>query len=208
MEMVSRLSISFILILAAVIWGGSLFLLNINLSWDHAKPFSITVAALTAILSIFNNYLWSWQPFNWFHDKPDLQGTWKVEIVSTYVDPKTKQKAEPIIGYAAIRQNFSSLSIRLMTEDSSSSLVAHGINVFPDKHVEVTGTYLSEPSIHLRGSESEIHYGAFKLTVSGNPPTLIEGHFWTDRNTKGKISYLERKKQIADHYEAAKILYA
>jgi len=94
-----------------------------------------------------------------------------------------------------------------MTKDSASSLVAYGINIFPDKHVEVTGTYLSEPSIQLRGSESEMHYGAFKLTVSGKPPSLIEGHFWTDRNTKGEIRYLERKFEIADHFKAANSMY-
>jgi SMODS-associating 2TM, beta-strand rich effector domain len=92
-----------------------------------------------------------------------------------------------VFGTATITQTYSSISIRLKTESSSSFLIAERLIRHGDGACEVIGGYQSDPSIHLRGKQSEIHYGYFRYSVTGNPPTEMSGHYWTDRNTTGSI---------------------
>jgi hypothetical protein len=54
------------------------------------------------------------------------------------------------------------------------------------------GVYQSDPSIHFRGSQTEIHYGAFRYSIVGAPPAEMSGHYWTDRNTNGSIQFKKR----------------
>ncbi|AMA59927.1 hypothetical protein [Bradyrhizobium sp. CCGE-LA001] len=50
---------------------------------------------------------------------------------------------------------------------------------------EVIGVYQSDPDMLARGTQTEIHYGAFRYRVIGTPPKRMNGHYWTDRNTQG-----------------------
>ncbi|WP_409995019.1 hypothetical protein [Rhizobium leguminosarum] len=185
--MFSRFSVSSIIVLIAVIWGVSLWVLGVELTWEHAKPFSITVSVVTLMLTGFERFLWRIPPVSWFCPVPNLSGTWTVVLQSSYYDPATQMKVDPVIGSAMIRQTFSSLSIRISTGSQSSFLIAQNIIKHGDGAVEIIGVYQSDPDIHLRGKSSEIHYGAFRYSVAGTPPNEIRGAYWTDRNTNGSI---------------------
>lgn len=108
------------------------------------------------------------------------------------------------MGYATIRQTLTSLSIRLMTEQSESFLVASSFDVKVDGTTYIYGVYQSDPSILLRSKVSEIHYGSFKYKVVGQPPVALNGHYWTDRNTNGSIKLTGRRRLHFDSYDLAK----
>lgn len=205
--MISRASLSILILTITVVWGIGLWALGIPLTWDHAKPYTFTVTTVTLLLWLFDTYLWRWELFRRIKKVPDIQGTWRVELCSTYVNPVTDQPASSIIGYVSIRQRFSRLSLRLITLESSSHLIAYSFLCPDDQIVELTGVYQSDPSIHLRGKVSEIHYGAFKVRMSGSPVERIEGHYWTDRNTTGSIKYVERRSDICDRFDSAERLF-
>lgn len=95
-----------------------------------------------------------------------------------------------------------------MTPESNSHLKAHSFLFPDDQTIELTGVYQSDPLIHLRGTISEIHYGAFKVRMTGRPIDRIEGHYWTDRNTTGSIRYTERRFEFCDRYDLAQALFA
>lgn len=205
--MLNRASLSILIVIITAVWGAGLWDLGLPLTWDHAKPFTFTVTIVTTLVWLFDTHLWRCEPFRRFVKTPDIQGTWRVRLSSTYVNPKTLERAKPIIGYVSVRQRLSHLSLRLMTNESNSHLITHGF-LFPDNQsVELTGVYQSDPSIHLRGVVSEIHYGAFKVMVSGHPADKIEGQYWTDRNTTGSIEYMERSTTVCDRYDAAQSLF-
>jgi hypothetical protein len=155
-------------------------------------------------LSGFNKFLWRLWPAKEFSGVPDLKGTWRVELKSTYKDPVTQEPKPPIQGFATIRQSYSLLSIRLMTEEAESFLVAQNIKRYDDGSYDVFGVYQSDPNIHLRGDVSEIHYGSFKYRVVGNPPTEMVGHYWTDRSTKGSIKLFGHEEALYDSYSSAR----
>ena len=178
--MFTRISISSTIVLAALVWGISLWLFGADLGWEYTKPFSVTVAFVTAALTAFDKFLWRWPPFCWFHTVPDIVGIWTAELNSSY-------SQAVVIGAATVTQTFSSISIRLKTDSGSSFLIAERLIRHGDGAYEVVGVYQSDPNIHVRSRQGEIHYGAFKYSVSGNPPTEMSGHYWTDRNTAGSI---------------------
>lgn len=203
-----RFSLPVILLLAVAAWGATLYLSGIPLSWDHIKPYGITLAVVSATLTAFDKIGWKWWPLRLCSKIPDLNGTWCVELHSTYEIPETGKRVAPIQGFASIRQTYSKLSIRLMTKDSDSFLIASNILQRDDNTIEIAGVYQSDPKVHLRGKESEIHYGSFKVRLVGNPVAAMDGHYWTDRHTKGTVTYGSRVSALADNFDEASRLFS
>jgi hypothetical protein len=175
------------------------------LSADFFKPFSTVVGAITLFITLFDKYLWSWKIFKgWYVKRPDLRGTWKVELKSSWVNPETGEGIAPIYGYAVIRQSLTNLSLRLMTKESISVLLAHSIEQQEnDDLFKLVGVYRNEPKIELQGIKSEIHHGSFALEVHGSPVKELEGHYWTDRATKGGMKLFSKASKLYETYEQA-----
>jgi len=138
-----------------------------------------------------------------FCKRPNLNGTWRVTLQSSYVDTETSEQVPAIPGFAAIRQTFTSLSIRLMTEQAESFLVTNSFDLHNDGTTYIYGVYQSDPDILLRSSVSEIHYGSFKYKVLGKPPLELKGHYWTDRGTNGSIRFFDRRDKLFDSFSHA-----
>ncbi|MBL0489664.1 hypothetical protein [Aeromonas sp. FDAARGOS 1418] len=172
---------------------------------DFVKPFGTVVGVITLLITLFNKYIWSWKIFKgWYVKRPDLRGTWKVELKSSWVNPDTGEEIAPIYGYAVIRQSLTFLSLRLMTKESRSVLVAHSIEQQEDEDLyKLVGVYRNEPKIELQGVRSEIHHGSFSLEIHGSPVEELEGHYWTDRATKGGMKMVGRVEKLYNTYEQA-----
>ena len=129
-----------------------------------------------------------------------------VTIVSTYMDPATGITVGPISAYMEVRQTYTTLSMRLLTGESSSELPAATIVRAADGVSRVCGVYRNDPRLSAR-SRSPMHNGAISLEVQGNPPTALAGHYWTDRNTSGEIKLTNRKKKHFGSFDAARAGY-
>ncbi len=182
-----------------------LWALGIPLTWDHAKPYSLTLAVLTGGWKAFDNYLWRTWPCKKFVRVPDINGTWRAVLQTSYEDPQTCERKGPIDAYIAVRQTFTSLSIRLMTVDGhESSLVASSLDIQRDGTTYIYGVYQGVPNILDRSKVSAIHYGSFKYKAIGTPVTHIAGHYWTDRNTSGSIHLFDPRPERFDSFASAK----
>lgn len=204
--MLTRLHISSFIGLTIAVWLLALWIQGMPvLSADFVKPFGTVVSAITLIVTLFNKFLWSWKIFKgWYVKRPDLRGTWKVELKSSWVNPETGKKADPIYGYVVVRQSFTNLSFRLMTKESRSVLVAHSIEQQEDDDLfKLVGVYRNEPKIELQGVRSEIHHGSFTLDIHGSPVEELEGHYWTDRATKGGMKLFNQVNKLYTTYEQA-----
>lgn len=200
--MLNRSHITLLLVLAAAVWGGALWVLGLPITWEYSKPFALTVAVLSAACFAFDKWLWKWPIFKgWLVERPNLQGTWRATLKSNWTKPDTQKKQPPIEAVMTIRQTYSLLSARLFTKESSSLLVAHKIQRQNDGVFQLFATYENTPDISLRGERSEIHYGALVLEVRGDPPTSLIGHFWTDRRTRGSMELASRIREVVDGYQ-------
>ena len=91
-----------------------------------------------------------------------------------------------------------------MTKESGSTLIAHSIEQQEDEGLyKLVGVYRNEPKIELRGVRSEIHHGSFALEIHGSPVYELQGHYWTDRATKGGMSLSEKVSKLYDTFEQA-----
>jgi hypothetical protein len=203
--MLTRLHISSFIGLTIAVWLVALWVQGMPvLSLEFIKPFGIVVGAITLFVALFNKYAWSWKIFQgWYVNRPDLRGTWQVELKSNWINPETNEPIPPIIAYAVIRQTLTSLSLRLMTKESRSKLIAHSIEKEEDGVFRLAAIYRNEPKIELQGDRSEIHHGSLSLEIHGSPVDLMEGHYWTDRGTKGSMKLTGKKNKQYSTYEQA-----
>jgi hypothetical protein len=202
----TRLHISSFIALTIAVWLLAHWMQGMPvLSANFLKPFGIVVSVITGVVVIFNNYLWSFKLFQgWYVKRPDLRGTWRVELQSSWINPETNEVISQINGYAVIRQSLTSLSFRLMAKESRSVLVAHSIEQQEDEGLyKLVGVYRNEPTIELQGVRSEIHHGSFALDVHGNPVYELQGHYWTDRGTKGSMKLFGKVCKLYDTFEQA-----
>lgn len=202
--MISQLYLTPIAFIIAAVLLVGLWLdgVSVQIAWLRHAATGVTV--LLFALALFDRWIWRWRLLNgWFAKRPVLCGTWNAELKTEWIDPVTGEQPGPIDGYMAIRQTFSKLSMRLMTRESSSETVAEKIIQSDDGIYKVVMVYTNQPKLELRGKRSEIHNGAFILTVHGQPPESLNGHYWTDRSTRGTMRLSNRKQRIFSTYEEA-----
>lgn len=207
--MLTRVHIASFIGLTIITWIVALWIQGQPvLNSEFLRPFGVVVGAIVAIVGVFSRWAWAWPLFRgWYVKRPDIRGTWKAELQSNWVNPATGSGIPPITAFVAVRQTLTTLSLRLMTPESKSKLIAHSIELAEDGIYRIAGIYRNEPRVELQGDRSEIHYGSLLLEVHGTPPTSMEGHYWTDRGTRGTMRITGRKKQIFDTFDAATLFF-
>jgi hypothetical protein len=94
-----------------------------------------------------------------------------------------------------------------MTKESASHLVGTEIVCALDGLYCVSGVYRNEPRYQDR-THSQIHFGALWLRVIDTPTQMLEGHYWTDRNTAGEMQLTEKRREKFQDFESARAFYA
>lgn len=182
------------------IWSLILFITNTPLTIDieALKKLPEVVVVYTVLRFIFTRWLWRIPILQgWFIPFPDLQGTWKGTLRSTWIDPKTKKTPLPIPLILVIRQSFDSISCVMYTKESSSYSTAAGFLKKDDSGIKrLTYNYSNRPEASIR-DRSAVHDGAAFLSISSKPKRKLEGEYWTNRKTTGSIEV---------HYKTGELL--
>jgi len=201
--MISRLHLVPLVFIVGVVWLILLVIDGVAVELAWLQRLSAVVPVLLVALGIFDRWLWKLPWVNgWFAKRPVLRGTWEVKLQTEWKDPETGEVPGPNLCYMAVRQTFSALSMRLMTKESSSELLAERIVQAEDGVFRILGVYTNKPRVAVR-HRSEIHFGALLLDVQGEPPTSLEGHYWTDRSTRGSMNWTRRKTKVFGSYDEA-----
>ena len=202
-----RLQISVVLAVAVFAWWFVLLLQGTSLDANHLKPFGTVVGILAGVGFLFEYVLWRQRWLHpWFVKRPDLRGTWRVELESDWIDPETQERVPTIFGYMGVVQSFSKIRMHLMTKESESHLVAESI--VPSTYTtgyQIVAVYMNKPEMHLRGNRSEMHFGSFVLRSHGaahRPDTLV-GEYWTDRKTRGQMTLSARIPEVLTNFKEA-----
>lgn len=203
--MMSRAHVTVLMAIAAAVWGAMLLLSGTEVHAGWIKPLGTVVGVLMLLLAIFDKWLWAFPwLYPWFVPYPNLNGTWKGELVSSWTDPKTGDRVAPIETYLLVKQTFSQLQMRIMTRESASELLAGSI-IKDGTSLTVAGLYRNTPKLGHR-ERSPIHYGGILLEVQGvdgGGGLKLEGQYWTDRTTNGTLKFTERTKIKLDDFERA-----
>lgn len=202
--MLSELRVWSLVAITAAVW---LALAAASVVSGNTDALSVIVDLLPLILLVglaFERRGWRAQ---WFHPKwvatPVIIGTWRGELA--YGDDQDQApERKPV--YLAVRQSLTTASVRLLSDESTSELVAGGVRTGESGHPTVAYIYRNKPRIGLRHERSNIHYGGALVEILGDPATGLDGEYWTERRTKGSLSFREHTPRIAQTYEEAATL--
>lgn len=209
--MITRIQLFIILLIAVIIYGLLLLIDGVPVSLSWLRHLSIVTAVLMLVLYGFDKWLWR-RPFvqrwalSWFIKRPDISGTWRATIISTWIDRSTGEVIAPVEGYMVIRQTFSFLSLRLMTSESAAEFLVTEIILSSDNTFQLTGVYRNEPKLSVR-HRSSIHRGSILLRLIGTPVTALKGDYWTDQNTSGELELSDRNEELYDDFETARLAF-
>lgn len=175
---------------------------------DLLQPLGAAGAAASLFVLAFDHVLWR---MPWLgrriSKRPNARGTWRGTLASHWVNPETGQRVDPDPEvYLVIRQTFWSVTANLITKESKSCSTTAVIEDDGCGQYQLVAVYRNTPRAAVR-HRSEVHHGAFKLDVAGEPVDRLEGFYWTDRNTMGEFEFDRRsKKKFVESYAAAQQL--
>ena len=176
-----------------------------------ARSFSVAVFAVFLAVCAFDLRLWR-VPFlpRWVVDRPILTGTWKAELSVVWRQKDGQEKTNTLQGHMVVYQTFSTISMKLLTDTSSSRLVASEMTAEKDRSYTFGAVYQATPSPEVRSSHGRtIHFGGMLLECQGRSPDRLRGHFWTDEFSRGTLVLYPRwTTRHFGSYESAQAAYA
>ena len=181
-----------------------MWLKGVAFDWRFVAPFPFTVSVVVAAGLAIEHWLWRQPWATWYFKRPDLRGTWMVEMISSWKAREDDPPLPPIIGYIAVKQTFSSLQMHLMTSESESWLVAEAI--LPAPHGDsfrICAVYENRPNLKLRETgASPWKQGAFTIVTHGklHRPEAANGDYWTDQKTNGTMALTDRRIQVLTRF--------
>lgn len=170
--------------------------------YKYLSTFS-TISLLTFSISFINSFLWKvklseYRLFKWLVDIPNLNGRYEGILESSFPNSVTNKntKKKCVI---EIVQNASKITINSYYADvdgietSKSESVSEEIIKKNNGFYDLYYIFTNKPDILNEGLNN--HSGACKLTFYPQEKKL-EGEYYTDRKTKGKISVFFKEKDI------------
>ncbi len=159
---------------------------------------SIVVTIDLVFYLLFVSFLWKFRIFkNWLVRFPNLDGTWKGEIRTTWTDPETGERPGPISAILTIKQSFLNISCIMRTAEMSSRSLTSEFVLDKENQIEkLVYTYDSDP-IQTVKERNPQHCGTMSFNiVKGQGKNKLEGGYWTDRKTTGtiKMDFWTKKK--------------
>lgn len=133
---------------------------------------------------------------------PVVRGTWKGELESLWTDPTTGGHPPRKVVYLVVEQSLTQSAMRMFTDESSSEQIVGQVQKRSSARFVLSAIYQNTPTIDRRET-SRPHLGAVMLEIHGHPPHRLEGEYWTERQSKGLLAFVERCPQLAASYQEA-----
>ena len=202
-----QIIIRVVVAIVAIVFSGGTWIQSGKLDIGWLRYFSAAVFLATLIISIWDLWLWRIPLVQRIPHAPrNICGTWKGELDSLWVDPSSGAKRDPKCAFLVVRQTASTISVRLLTDESQSTSSLASISL-TDGTAVLEFMYLNRPKIHLE-DRSRMHHGSTVLQVTGTPAERLEGRYWTDRDTRGSLFFDRRVRKPAEDYLSAQDMHA
>lgn len=163
---------------------------------------SIVVSIDLVFYWLFTRFLWKLPVFKGsLVPFPNLNGTWKGEIRTTWTDPETGERPGSIPAILTIKQSFLNVSCVMRTAEMTSRSLTSNFVLDKENQIEkLIYTYDSNP-IQTVKERNPQHCGtmAFEI-VREDKKIKLAGGYWTDRKTTGTIEMHFLKKERIDSY--------
>jgi len=148
------------------------------------KTYSYATSIAVILFLIYERYVWHWPLVRKLTHKPDLRGTWKGELKSSYL--RDGEPLAPIPTILRIRQTNSTQQVTLFTGESSSVTEQSQFVKEPDDRWRLSWTYSNMPRASVR-HRSDCHLGTAEVTFDVADGLI--GSYYTDRLTRGELTF-------------------
>jgi hypothetical protein len=186
-----------IIIIAAGSWAAIALLSGETLKWSWVRWLGIASAALVLAVLAFDRWAWRWPGVRRLTRRPVLHGTWRAELRTSYEG----RKDETIESYLVIRQTYSTVCIDMLFDRSQSTSVS-GDLVAEDGRCLLYYVFRSDKQT-LERDDNPPARGAAQLTVSRKPLVRLEGDYWMEHGTHGRVTTTGHTPALYDSYRDA-----
>jgi hypothetical protein len=177
---------------------------EIDLGW--LKYFSIAVFLASLVFALWDVLIWRIPLIQKVPGIPrSVRGTWKGTLTSFWIDPTTGVRPPPKTVYLVVRQTASTVSVKLLTDESRSSSSLGEVREIDGSSV-LAYLYLNKPEMNVE-HRSRMHHGSTVLDIHGSPAARLHGRYWTDRDSKGELDFVQRTNRLADDFIGAASLF-
>jgi hypothetical protein len=179
-------------------WGIVLHLSGVTVEGSTQRLLAYIPSVLVLLTVAFDLWVWKWPGVHKLVGRPRVDGTWRTTIRPHEKSriPKNGNRG-PITSAVVIEQTFWTVTVRLLTAESSSMSEVASMRAHGDSREQrlLTYTYRNEPKQQHRPRSSP-HRGACEFTVVGRLPRTVSGTYWTDRFTVGDMDLVlvDRRK--------------
>lgn len=164
---------------------------------EWLAPIGPAVTVSVIGMWVFDRWAWRWPFVGGLVQRPNLHGTWKCELRSSYEG----RAGEIIESYLVIDQTYMRICVRMLF-DRSQSISMSGDLVDESGRCVLYYVFRSEKGA-LEPDSNPPARGAADLKVSRRPSLALEGDYWMERGTKGTIATVGRSKILYDDFGAA-----
>jgi hypothetical protein len=159
---------------------------------NNFKFISLFVFIIGVALAGIGEFAWRplWRRFPLLQRKtfPDISGTWKGTLISTWVDPTTGSPKPPIPAEIVVRQGLFITSISLKTGESTSHSTRAFLEPFRDTgRFRIWYSYNNDPQAQFQHRSSPHEGVAFLECEFDEDPNRLSGRYYTARRTTGDI---------------------
>lgn len=189
----TRITIAVAALVSGVIVLATEGSVDINLAKAVASASSVVILGLLA----FDRWLWRWPGIRRLHGRPVIHGTWKTELKTSYAD----RKEELIRCYLVIDQTYSRICARMLF-DRSRSISMSGDIVRENGRCVLYYVFRSDKHA-LEPATNPPNRGAADLTVATKPSLHLEGDYWMEVGTKGRVNTTGYSSTIYDTFAGA-----
>jgi len=187
-----------VIALAASLWFATALVMQAPVDAELLKPAGLVMSAVVLVLLCFDWWVWKLLPAS-LTRRPNLQGTWQATLEYRWPPNSPTQTKDC---YLVIRQTYSTVRVDMLfdistSESTSARLITEG------GRSDLSWTYWSVARVDKRQGNPP-HRGAAHAVVSSLKAPALEGEYWTDRQTVGRISTGGRSRTLHRAYDEAK----
>lgn len=188
-----------VIALAAVVMAIALRLSGGSPDAAWIQPLGYAMSVVVLLLLAFDRWIWCWPFIRRFVPRPSLGGTWRVEYQTNF----EARRDEIIEAYLVIRQSFSAVSVALLTDRATSASMTADLVCHKGRW---SLYYLFASDKHANAPDRDTNppaRGAADLVVATTPLTHLEGDYWTERGTRGRLWTTGHTKTFFDTFRSA-----
>jgi hypothetical protein len=184
-----------VIFLAAATWTLIIFVSGGSLRASWAKSLGLAAAIVVFLLLAFDRWIWRWPGVRHVVRHPVLHGTWKTELRTSY-----EARADEVIeAYLVIRQTYSKICVAMLFDRSQSSSMS-GDLIREDGRRVLYYVFRSDKQT-LQKDENP---PSAQLTVATRPLMHLEGDYWMEHGSRGRVVTVGRSPVIYDTFTGAR----